>query len=156
MLVATHLMIGGSLGLLIAPGHPFLVFIVAFVTHFLIDVIPHGDADLYDKYLQGQKVLQARLYVALDVVASALLLAFLLTRPFDPGVREMVIWGLAGGILPDILVGVYEQFQLKTFARFHAFHLFFHNLATKRMGDISFFGGIVMQVMMIGGLGWVF
>ncbi len=152
MLVATHVIIGAVIGLCFAPDHAFFALILAFTTHFLIDMIPHGDAELYKKYLRGKDVNRALTYVVLDVIGSILLATLILTRPMEASVREVVAWGIVGGVLPDLLVGIYEQFHLSVFEGFHRFHLWFHNLATKRVGDISFWNGIVMQSVVIAGL----
>ena len=151
MLVVTHVMTGAMLGLLLAPEHAFFVFFLSFIMHFLIDIIPHGDAKLYATYLQGKKLFHARLYVAVDVLCSALLLAFIWMRPLDPSIHTLVLWGVAGGVFPDILVGLYEQFRFAPLAVFHRFHLFFHDVLTKRVGDVPFWFGVSAQAVLITG-----
>ena len=36
-------------------GDPLLVFVFAIIGHFVLDVIPHGDNGLYDRFLKNHK-----------------------------------------------------------------------------------------------------
>ncbi|GEM_PF-3732031 len=42
MFIVTHAAIGALIGEEL-PNHPMLAFVLAFLAHFLTDLIPHGD-----------------------------------------------------------------------------------------------------------------
>jgi hypothetical protein len=46
MTLTTHATLGAVIGR--ATGNPVLAFIFGFISHFLIDMVPHGDTGLAD------------------------------------------------------------------------------------------------------------
>lgn len=152
MLLTTHVMVGASLGLLVAPDRPWLAFGVGFLSHLLIDVIPHGDADLYQNYLSGKQVRRAMAYVGTDAVCAILLTIILLNSPLHEDIRGIVSWGIAGGVMPDLLVGAREKLKIQVLDGFHRFHFFFHNSLSKRYGDVPMWLGIGGQAAAIAGM----
>jgi hypothetical protein len=152
MLLTTHVMVGASLGLLVAPDRPLLAFGVGFLSHILIDIIPHGDADLYENYLNGKQVRRAMAYVGTDAACAVILTLILLNSPLHEAVRGAVSWGIAGGVVPDVLVGAREKLKIQALDGFHRFHFFFHNMVSKRYGDVPMWLGIGGQAAVIAGM----
>ncbi len=120
MLIAVH----GAVGALIGENinSPILAFVLAFVSHFCLDFIPHGDHDQV-KYYKKEKRLNK--IVSLVLVDASICIFFLanyfseargITTNFRP-----VIAGIAGGILPDIIVAFYNLHR-GYFFRFNYFH----------------------------------
>jgi hypothetical protein len=153
MFLAVHATVGALAGNLL--GSSETAFAMGFVSHFFLDMVPHGDEFMYDGYHSGTARKRAMIYVTADALLTVLLIfAFYCGRDFmHPG---RVAAGIAGGLLPDILVGVYEITkpsgrrwfgrQLTKFNRLHFknHHLIIGRLRNKR--DISFQWGVMMQM----------
>ncbi len=48
MTLTTHVAIGAGIGVLV--GNPELGFVLGLVSHFMVDMIPHGDTLLADRF----------------------------------------------------------------------------------------------------------
>ncbi len=150
MFITTH----AALGALIAeqmPNHPILAFVLGAASHFLSDIIPHGDLNLYKGFVSGSKVKRAIAYVTIDSVVAIFFVLFIFnTKIFDH--RLAISMGIAGGVLPDLIVAAYEVFRIKELKFFHRFHFFFHNLISGRRGDLPFASGFAMQLMFLAAI----
>ncbi len=120
MLLTVHATAGALIGQQL--NNPILAFVVAFVSHFILDIIPHGDQDWIDEYKGDQKTKVKKIIsiVAIDVVILLALLVsrFYYTDSFVPSLS--IASGILGGILPDFLVGCHELSDrlFKSFYRF--------------------------------------
>lgn len=145
MFLTTHALIGALVATQV-PAHPWLAFGLGMFSHFLTDIIPHGDSNLYKDYITGskKKVRKALAYVMIDGVIAIYTVLFLLNAglPVD---RLTLTLGIAGGVLPDLLVGLYEVTRVPGLQWFHRLHFFFHNLITSRKGDVALRSGLVIQ-----------
>lgn len=147
MFILTHAAIGSVIAEAF-PTHPFVAFVLAFLAHFPTDVIPHGDTGLYKGYLAGTKVKTAYLFVGIDAVATVLSVIYLLTKiVFDH--RLAITMVIVGGVLPDILVALYEIFRPKWLRWFHRLHFYFHNLISGKVGDLSLQNGIALEFVVL-------
>ncbi len=156
MMLTTHVMVGATLALTIAPDRPWLAFLLGFVSHLLIDVIPHGDADMRVRYQNGQQVKLALAYNAIDAVVAIVVIGILLNLPLGEMSRGIATLGIFGGVLPDLLAGLREILKSRWLEAFHRVHFFFHDGVTKRWGDIPLWVGIGVQVIVIAALFPVF
>ncbi len=147
MFIVTHAAIGALLGEELS-AHPILVFVLAFLAHFLTDLIPHGDTHLYKGYLAGTKVKKALLFVGVDTLITVFFIVYLFARVIMDH-RLAVAMGVGGGILPDVLVALYELFRFRWLQSFHRLHFYFHNLVNSRIGDLSLPTGMVMEVLIL-------
>ena len=86
MTTATHLLVGGALGSLVA-GHPVVALGLGIVSHVPLDMVPHFDFRDY------------RRDVALGVGCAAVVIAGLAIRGHG---ASGAIWGMFGGIIPDL------------------------------------------------------
>lgn len=151
MFLATHATVGAMIGR--AVPNPILAFILAFFSHFLMDMIPHGDSHVYDDYTKGKRVRMAVSYTVIDAVITAyLIVGISQARLFDNGMA--VAAGIIGGLLPDLLIGVYEITKTRFLTSFHRFHFFMHNLVVNRKwvtknGDFSFLAGVSYQLVIL-------
>src|SRR5512133_2300013 len=102
MFVATHAAVGALFGE-VMPSHPILVFVLAFVVHFFMDMIPHGDSLLYHAYSKGDRKKLAMFIQISDIVIMICFAVYLCTQVIVHQ-RLAVIMGIAGGVLPDALV----------------------------------------------------
>ena len=150
MFITTHAALGALVGELF-PNHPILAFGFGMISHFLSDIIPHGDTHLYKGYVTGSKVKRAIAYVAIDGIVAIFFVLFLFnTRLFDN--RLAISMGIVGGVLPDLIVGIYEVTRYKGLRWFHRVHFYFHNLISSRRGDLTFASGFAMQMVFLAAL----
>jgi xanthine/uracil permease len=153
MFLAVHAAVGAIAGN--AVSNPVAAFSLGFISHFFTDMIPHGDENMYEGYKNGQKVTRAVLYVALDSIATIVLIAVFFIRQdfFNP---VNVALGIAGGLLPDLLVGAVEILKPKNkrwlslqMNWFHGFHMKNHHLVIgtfrKMERDIPLKYGLLLQ-----------
>lgn len=149
MFITTHALIGALVAEQM-PTHPYLAFFMGMVTHFLADIIPHGDSNLYKGYISGSKskMRKAVAYVMLDGIVALFFVLFLFNTKFVEH-RYAISLGIVGGVLPDLLVGLYEATQIQGLRWFHRVHFFFHNLISSRKGDIALHYGIAMQLVLL-------
>ncbi len=151
MLLSIHATAGALIGQQI--NNPILAFILAFVSHFILDVIPHGDHDWIEEYKGGQKA-KARKIVSIVVIDVLVLLALLISKfyfkSFTPNLP--IVAGVAGGLLPDFLVGCHELSD-KLFKRFYRLHFVVHDLLKFKPSTAS---GLFMQVIVLVALLFTF
>lgn len=147
MFVITHAAIGALIGEYSA-GHPAVAFSLGMVSHFLTDIIPHGDTHLYKNYVAGTKVKRAIAYAMIDAILTIFFVLFV----FNSGLvtdKLTVSLGIVGGVLPDFLVALFEIFKFRWLLWFHRLHFFFHNLVCSRKGDMPFTSGFAMQIVFL-------
>lgn len=150
MFLAVHASVGALTGK-VAPD-PVSAFVLGFISHFFVDMIPHGDEHMYEGYVNGAKKKRAVLYVTADALATTALIAVLFLRE-DFVSTASVFLGIMGSILPDMLVGLYELLKPKRLTRFHRFHMKNHHFLIKRLRkferDIPFKYGLLLQCVVL-------
>lgn len=154
MFLAVHAAIGALAGNAVA--NPPEAFALGFISHFLTDMIPHGDLHVYHGYKSGKHRRLAIIYVAVDALMTIALVALILAgrEYFHP---LNVSMGILGGLLPDLLVGVFEvvkptsHWAYRQLAKFHAFHMKNHKVIVKRFKrfeyDIPLKWGMLLQAI---------
>jgi len=162
MLFTTHTITGAAIG--VAAGNPFWGFTFGFLSHFVLDAIPHFDQGSFylERKINGPAWLGAELNekskkfkvkrdwamlfidMAIAVIISAGMVAY----------QPLYIWliygiGATGGLLPDIFdVSPFwkEKFRAAKIGKtFHAVHSFFHWPLSSRYWYI----GITTQILII-------
>lgn len=147
MTLTTHATLGAVIGG--ATGNPALAFIFGFVSHFLIDIIPHGDTGISDNFrVRKQRRKHAVAYVAIDAIFAIFFVMMLLNTRDIESMRTFS-WGIAGAVLPDLLVGLYDITKSRFLRWFNTLHFIFHNLFIKRRGDVPLFYSILAQIVLI-------
>ncbi|MBI4457377.1 hypothetical protein HY633_00245 [Candidatus Uhrbacteria bacterium] len=146
MFLAVHASVGAITGN-VAPD-PISAFTIGFLSHFLVDMIPHGDEYMYEGYKNGARVRRAILYVACDVVATLVLVALLFIEQDFFSTRNVAL-GIIGGLLPDLLVGIHELRTTRLLREFHRFHMRNHHFLIKHLRkferDIPMRYGLLLQ-----------
>ena len=126
-----------------------MAFIFAFISHFLIDMIPHGDTGLADNYkIHKRNRKRAVAYVMVDAVV-AIFFVLLLANTRDIVSMRTFSWGIVGGVLPDLIVGIYEITKTPLLRWFNTLHFAFHDFFVKRKGDVPLYYAILAQVVLI-------
>lgn len=156
MFLAVHASVGALAGNAI--GHPAAALLFGVVSHFFLDMIPHGDDAFYRIYfVEGRGQRRIKIYAAADIVLTAALIPlFFLQRDFFSPVS--VALGIAGSLLPDLLVGLSILFPPRRAAgffwrldRFKAFHRWNHALLIGRFSrmkrDIPLISGLILQTI---------
>lgn len=127
---------------------PGLAFSLGVASHFMLDLVPHGDSQLYKNYKDGQAVKKSLAYVAVDSVVSIGVLIFLLeTAPYAS--RATMVAGVIGAIIPDVLVAIGEGMKTRPLLWFQRLHIRIHDAIASRIGNIRLSYGIAMQVVVL-------
>ncbi len=138
MVLATHIVTGAVLATSL-PAQPVLAFAAGFISHFLLDAIPHWDYKLNslsnsqtgyvsdtEMDTSGRKFLSDLLKILLDViigVAGLLLLIKTLHWQFSLA----LVAGALGAILPDFLQFVYFKTKSLLLRDLQRFHVWIHS-----------------------------
>ena len=130
MLLSVHATVGAVLGEQVST--PLLAFVLGFISHFILDIIPHGDEALIKAYRNDFKNKGMKYLIVFDLVSTAILLPLLFYTQkisFNP----VVLWGIIGGVLPDFMVGINEVTH-KHFKRMNKLHFWAHGKLGKTFG----------------------
>lgn len=143
MTLATHTAIGAGIGFTVA--NPFLGFVLGFISHFLVDVIPHGDSALADRMRIEKKVKLPVALISLDAFVAMFLV--LLAFNLDGRISNLALSAaIAGSVLPDLLVGIHDVTKTKYLRWFNRLHFFFHDFFIIRYRDVKLQNSLALQV----------
>ena len=123
----------------------WLSFTLGFISHLLLDAIPHGD----DKLVEGEiittkeTVIKIALIALVDGLIACALLINLYSYGFLPLSWPMVA-AVAGSIVPDLITGFYLLTKNKFLEKVVFWH-FELNFITKK--HVSFTTGLIIQIL---------
>lgn len=143
---AAGALIGQQLG-----GSPLLIFTVGMISHFLLDLIPHGDKHHVVDYYHGKKQKLSEIYYHLLVDAIITIIMIVVLMTFTTLDRVSMAWGIIGGMIPDLLVGMNELFNSTKLKAFTKFHFIVHNALIHKL-DVSPLKGTIVQIAIITGM----
>ncbi len=131
MVLVTHAIVGAAIAN-VMPNHPILGFSVAFLSHYLLDAIPHAEYDisgLVDSKNKSLFKLNKRgmmhiFIIGADFLAGIALSIFFFAR--NDQRLYITLLGLIGGILPDFLQFIYLKYKRQPWKFFQKLHDFFH------------------------------
>lgn len=107
---------------------PILAFVLGIVSHFILDMIPHGDESI-GQHISNKK---HRFYYMVKVAAVDTALAGLLVLFFiahGPVVSGWALfWAVFGSWLPDLAWIAIEFFKLHNFYNYIIYHGRLHNM----------------------------
>jgi len=136
-----------------------LAFVVAFLFHFVLDVIPHGDQRLGKKILgfrfremkkTEESYKDSILYAFLDHSFLAIFFIPFMFRNYDFANTDAFVWAIIGGVLPDILVGAYILGKFRGLKWFFTLHTKIHHIFLNRMkADIPLKVGLLVQILIV-------
>jgi hypothetical protein len=130
---------------------PALAFTVGAVSHFILDMIPHGDSHLYHGFKLGIGVKKSVAYVLVDAVCSIGVFIYLLeVAPYAS--RGTLIAGVIGGVIPDLLVALGEGWKIRPLVWFQRIHIEIHDVIVSRYGNIPLRWGIIMQIAVLAAM----
>ena len=159
MILTTHAITGAAVASII-PSHPVLGFTAGFVSHFLLDAIPHWDYDLISRKENGENPLDNDIIIdrnsfidlfkiGCDMVLGITLSLILFGFPdfnLNSILSSSVLWGVAGGITPDALQFVYFKWKHEPMISLQKIHLWAH---TKKELSNRPILGIFLQIILI-------
>lgn len=147
MTLTAHAAMGAIIGEMV--GNPLLGFAIAVVIHFLIDIIPHGDNFLSNNFrVLKYRRKQALAYITTDAICAILFVLFIVN------VREVALirpisMGIAGSVLPDLLVGLYDITKSRYLRWAFNLHFIFHNVIIKKYGDVPLRYALAAQAVLV-------
>ncbi len=146
MFVTTHVLMGGLVGE--NTPTPIAAAFVGIVSHFLLDMIPHGDSYLYYSYKEGKHVVKSLVYTIVDAVFAVAMLVYMLeTAPYAS--RVTMVAATIGAVLPDFLVGLREIVPIRPLRWFARTHMRIHDSVSVRVGFIRpLYGGIIQAILL--------
>jgi hypothetical protein len=142
MFLTVHTPLGIIIGQ--AVTNPLLAFLLGIVSHYLFDIIPHGDTNVPKKYLNPIHITLAGL---IDLVVLAIYVIFLLSLNVEI-LSLNILLAVLGSWLPDILQAFYFKFQGKTLGRLQDFHNFFHDLISNKY-QFQLIHGLIFQIIVL-------
>ncbi|MDO8599661.1 MAG: hypothetical protein Q7S02_06150 [bacterium] len=152
MLLTLHAATGAMLGEFAST--PAAAFGLGFLSHFVLDMFPHGDRMIaHDTKATGNG---KRYYwlVGIDAFAALAIFfpAFALGRFDHPWLAYL---GLLGGLLPDLIVAIpeyalYIKKEYRVRLRwFYAFHVYVHDQLIRVFDGMPLKIGIAFQVILL-------
>lgn len=142
MVLATHIVVGSAVASLM-PNHPFVGFTMAFVSHFLLDAIPHWDYKLKSGVSSDKNPLDADIAINrhfirdLFCIGADILIGIVIAIFVLGGTQKLsaptIVAGALGGLLPDVLQFVYMKIRREPLISLQKFHLWIHS--KKRIND---------------------
>lgn len=120
MLLSTHAVSGAAIALILR-RYPALAFTAAFLSHFMLDSIPHwhykiisrsadGSSPFGEKLSFGKNFLRDILRTGFDF-GIGLLISLAVSRIFFPGNLRLTFFGALAGALPDAIQVIYYRFK---------------------------------------------
>jgi hypothetical protein len=133
MILSVHATFGAAVASLV-PSHPVAGFVLGFVSHLALDMIPHRDYDLIsvestpekkmklidvEPIIRKARLTRDMLLVSFDAFIG-LILAFIFF--FNPSHPAIFLLGALGALLPDFLTFLYLILKHKPLGHFFDFH----------------------------------
>ena len=146
MLLSVHATVGAVIGQHVDSS--LLAFVLAFISHFILDIIPHGDEQLIKAYREDFKNKGMKYLIIFDLITTIILIP-LLFYSGKIAFNLPVIWGIIGGIIPDFMVAIHE-ISHKHFTRTHKIHYWAHDkVCTKLNWTMPLKLGLIVQIIII-------
>jgi hypothetical protein len=155
MILVTHAIAGAAAAELF-PSNPIAAFIAAFLSHFVLDAIPHWnytvkshkknpDDPLNGEVRFGKDLVIDLFKVFLDLL-SGVALAFLFFSKGTYQSETIVLLGAFGGMFPDALQFAYWLFKIEPLKSLQRFHVWVHH---KTEWQLSAAWGIPIQIVTV-------
>jgi hypothetical protein len=151
MLILAHSTVGLLIGTVVK--NPVLSFFLAWLSHYILDFIPHSDAGYFKankiEWRKNKKILA---WIFLDAILSCFLLLALV---FKKGIQLSLISAYFGSLVPDIIDNSpFWSEALRKFPPIHweykHVHNHFHNTASSKKLFISL--AIISYIINLGAI----
>lgn len=135
MILSTHAIVGASIASL--THDPVAGFAVGFVSHFVLDAIPHWDYKLRSSRQDSDQPMKSDIVVGRDFlrdlvkiggdVLGGFAIVALLFSAMDSVALPVALSGALGGVLPDALQFAYFKFRHEPLSSLQRFHIWIHS-----------------------------
>ncbi|MBU0531448.1 MAG: hypothetical protein ABIG32_03185 [Candidatus Uhrbacteria bacterium] len=147
MTITTHATVGTLIGYSI--GNPVAGFILGIISHYVLDLIPHGDYLINVEFRKTKKkIKRAIAYGTIDAVTAIFLILWIVNWKDFSGMQA-ISWAIAGAVLPDLMVGLYDFTKSRYLRPFNQLHFIFHDYFIKKRGDIPLRYSLAFQAVLI-------
>ena len=136
MILATHAVVGVAAAELF-PSNPIAAFIAAFLSHFLLDAIPHWNYSIKSHQENPENPLNGKVVfgktLAFDLIkvfvdlSAGIALSFLFFYKGTYQSEVIVILGAFGGMFPDALQFAYWILKIEPLKSIQKFHIWIHH-----------------------------
>ncbi|EKD55958.1 MAG: hypothetical protein ACD_58C00327G0002 [uncultured bacterium] len=145
MLLTPHVLVGASIGAL--TDNLALIILLAFVSHFVLDMLPHADWGMWHSYEKNFKLtLKDYILVAIDIL-GVLIFTYVLWNNADR--NNNILIGAFFAILVDLIDNVpfWKNYfrKLPIFSQMHQLHVRIHYQLDKKY----WIWGVVTQIIII-------
>ncbi len=158
MILATHAIVGAAAGRIFS--NPLAAFIAAFISHIVIDTIPHwqyvqasfepGENESEDDMVLDHRFIGDFLKFSVDCLLGAVFAIFVFGGEWTgfSGISVPLLAGIIGGILPDILEFVSFKIRREPLISLRKIHNVFHgkNIPALPYGILSQLAVIAVAV----------
>ena len=162
MILATHAIAGAALAATMS-DQPVLSFTAGFISHFLLDAIPHWDYKLRSKQEDGSNPLNNDIAIGRDfwfdlikISGDALLglaLSWLFFHSFFSGHGSLGLLtftaGATGSLLPDALQFAYFKLRSPWLTALQRFHYWIHADHARKIKPAI---GIPLQILLVAAI----
>ncbi len=149
MYITVHAAAGAAIGTFTA--NPLLAFAGGFISHLILDMIPHGDERIKKWKLFRTVTMRITAAAALDFAGVIAVLLFLVNNA-DVALMPGILAGMAGGVAPDALWGFHELTGTPLLNWYRAWHSKGHDVITKK--KITMMQGFMVQIPLLILLLW--
>ncbi len=125
-----------------------LAFVAGFISHFILDIIPHGDQTLMNREKSNptkQNLVLTAKIASVDGLVMIIFLAILYWQHIIP-LTLPVLAGIAGSIAPDFINGFYLLTKYPWLKKYSDYHFAFHDFIKIRL---SVAAGLIVQLSII-------
>ena len=150
MILAPHAIVGAAVSSAL-PGYPILGFLLALVSHYIIDLIPHNhyehgsfiikETKSIASFVNNAKAFYQLLMISFDFFVGVFFAVLIFSRDWDTLLTAFL--GVAGGVLPDFLRFFYYKYKKEPFIAFAKFHNIFES---KNCLDHKPITGTIIQI----------
>lgn len=158
MILTPHAIVGATLANLL-PEEPLLGFSIAYISHYLLDVLPHVDYKINNFLDDNTKSVKSIiknasaaldfLYIFFDFIFAVLICSVLFIRSRETAVITFI--GLIGGVLPDFFQFLYYKYKIQPFIILQKIHDVVHHTFFKSQHEEKSFyyiWGILLQFLL--------
>ncbi len=149
MILTPHALAGAATAVILRK-HPFIAIVAAFLSHFILDAIPHWVYKLNSvkkdhskpfgwDFIFGKGLVKDFFKTGFDF-SIGLAIALGISGMFFPNYFWLTFFGAAAGVLPDFLTLVYYLFPDSPLSYLYWFHIKIHTREHLDSGSLLGFG----------------
>lgn len=147
MFLTVHTSSGIIIGSLVQ--NPILAFIAGFISHFIIDAIPHGDTAFQHEKTKEERI---KVMAAAAIIDGLIVITYLCSIFYYHYelLTLSVVAAILGAIIPDFLMGIYMLTKIKFLKPFYSINSLTHYLEDKKIRlpkRIKFLSGFIIQIL---------